>query len=147
MPDHTGTAPHYTTPCRGVKCCLQVLHDHCDEVWFCKWSPNGRLLASGSKDYTVIIWELDTNTMQLRQQKTLEGHSYGVVYLAWSPDSTKLAVCGPDDWPDVWLWDVNSGRLESKVKEIREGPIRFSSHLAECELTVVCRSLTVGRTV
>jgi len=109
-------------PCQTT----QVLHDHCDEVWFCKWSPNGRLLASGSKDYTVIIWELDTDTMQLRQQKTLEGHSYGVVYLAWSPDSTKLAVCGPADWPDVWLWDVNSGRLESKV-----------SHSGEDSLTCV----------
>lgn len=105
---------------------LQVLVDHCDEVWFCKWSPNGRLLATGSKDYTVIIWELEPETLQIRQRGMLEGHSYGVAYLAWSPDSTKLAVCGPDDCPEVWLWDVLSQRLETKV-----------SHSGEDSLTCV----------
>ena len=30
-----------------------MLAEHCDEVWICKWSPSGRYLATGSKDYTV----------------------------------------------------------------------------------------------
>ena len=105
---------------------IQVLAEHCDEVWFCKWSPNGRYLATGSKDYTVIIWEFDPETMTTRHSRVLEGHSYGVAYLAWSPDSAKLAVCGPDDCPEVWLWDVASGRLETKV-----------SHSGEDSLTCV----------
>ena len=45
-----------------------------------------RYLATGSKDATVIIWEFDPELMQLRQNKVLEEHSYGVVYMAWSPD-------------------------------------------------------------
>lgn len=108
---------------------IQVLAEHCDEVWFCKWSPNGRYLATGSKDYTVIIWEFDPETLQIRHNKVLEGHNYGVAYLAWSPDSSKLAVCGPDDCPEVWIWDVPSGRLETKV-----------SHSGEDSLTCVAWS-------
>ena len=80
---------------------MQVLGEHCDEIWYCKWSPNGRMLATGSKDYTVIIWDLDPVTLTLRHSKTLEGHSYGVAFLAWSPDSTRLAVGGPEDCPEV----------------------------------------------
>lgn len=38
---------------------LQVLNEHCDEVWYCKWSPDGMKLASGSKDNTVMIWDFD----------------------------------------------------------------------------------------
>lgn len=37
----------------------QVLNDHCDEVWFCRFSPDGLKLATGSKDTSVIIWDVD----------------------------------------------------------------------------------------
>lgn len=36
-----------------------MLNEHCDEVWYCKWSPDGSRLASGSKDNTVMIWDFD----------------------------------------------------------------------------------------
>jgi len=42
-------------PCETV----QILNDHCDEVWFCRFSPDGLKLATGSKDNTVIIWDVD----------------------------------------------------------------------------------------
>lgn len=38
---------------------IQVLSDHCDEVWIARFSPDGSKLATGSKDSTVIIWEVD----------------------------------------------------------------------------------------
>lgn len=38
--------------------------------------------------------------------KTLEGHAYGVSYLAWSPDDAYLIACGPDDCSELWLWNV-----------------------------------------
>jgi WD40 repeat protein len=38
-------------------------------VWYCKWAPNGKLLATGSKDCTVILWNFDPNTLKLSQYK------------------------------------------------------------------------------
>eukprot|EP00088_Acartia_fossae_P019152 TRINITY_DN2112_c0_g2_i2.p1 TRINITY_DN2112_c0_g2~~TRINITY_DN2112_c0_g2_i2.p1 ORF type:complete len:700 (-),score=119.52 TRINITY_DN2112_c0_g2_i2:286-2385(-) len=105
-----------TFPCETI----QVLLEHNDEVWFCKWAPNGRYLATGSKDCTVIIWKFDPKTLKLTNDKVLEGHSQGVSFFAWSPDSTKLAVCGPEDSPEVFVFDIPTGRLDKKLCNSQE---------------------------
>lgn len=51
--DHSCSKEEF--PCHTI----QVLNDHCDEVWYCKFSPDGLKLATGSKDMTVIIWDVD----------------------------------------------------------------------------------------
>lgn len=38
-----------------------ILKDHTDEVWIVKFSHNGKYLASGSKDKSIIIWEVNEN--------------------------------------------------------------------------------------
>ncbi|XP_040583152.1 WD repeat-containing protein 26 [Lepeophtheirus salmonis] len=98
-------------PCETI----QILSEHCDEVWYCRFSPDGLKLATGSKDNTVIIWDFDPLTLKLKQNKTLTGHNRGVSYFAWSPDSTRLAVCGPEDSEEVNIWDVESGKLDGKI--------------------------------
>ncbi|XP_041962888.1 WD repeat-containing protein 26 isoform X2 [Alosa alosa] len=97
----------------------QILTEHCNEVWFCKFSNDGTKLATGSKDTTVIVWQVDA-TQQLKQLKTLEGHAYGVSYLAWSPDDTYLIACGPDDCSELWLWNVQTGELRTKMTQSHE---------------------------
>ncbi|CAH2255684.1 WD repeat-containing 26 [Pelobates cultripes] len=98
----------------------QVLTEHCNEVWFCKFSNDGTKLATGSKDTTVIIWQVDPDTYQLKLLKTLEGHAYGVSYLAWSPDDNYLVACGPDDCSELWLWNVQTGELRTKMSQSHE---------------------------
>ncbi|XP_058055039.1 WD repeat-containing protein 26 homolog [Anopheles bellator] len=93
---------------------LQVLNDHSDEVWFCKFSPDGLRLATGSKDNTVIVWEVDPVKLWLQNKRSFEGHTYGVSYIAWSPDSKHFIACGPDDCPDLWIWDVEQEKLITK---------------------------------
>uniref|UniRef100_A0A8C4HV06 WD repeat-containing protein 26 n=1 Tax=Dicentrarchus labrax TaxID=13489 RepID=A0A8C4HV06_DICLA len=95
----------------------QILTEHCNEVWFCKFSNDGTKLATGSKDTTVIVWHVDT---QLKLMKTLEGHAYGVSYLAWSPDDVYLIACGPDDCSELWLWNVQTGELRTKMSQSHE---------------------------
>jgi hypothetical protein len=46
-------------PCETI----QILNDHCDEVWFCRFSPDGLKLATGSKDTTVVVWDVDPVSM------------------------------------------------------------------------------------
>ncbi|XP_049901756.1 WD repeat-containing protein 26 isoform X4 [Epinephelus moara] len=98
----------------------QILTEHCNEVWFCKFSNNGTKLATGSKDTTVIVWHVDMETHQLKLVKTLEGHAYGVSYLAWSPDDVYLIACGPDDCSELWLWNVQTGELRTKMSQSHE---------------------------
>lgn len=94
---------------------LQVLNDHCDEVWYCRFSHSGALLATGSKDSTVKIWEVNPVTLTLSHKRTLEGHSYGASFVAWSPDDSHLIVCGPEDCSDLWIWNVQMGELRVKM--------------------------------
>ena len=35
-----------------------ILQVHSDEVWDLEWSHDGKLLASASKDKSVIIWSV-----------------------------------------------------------------------------------------
>ncbi|XP_066150934.1 WD repeat-containing protein 26 isoform X1 [Euwallacea fornicatus] len=87
---------------------IQVLNDHCDEVWFCAFSPDGKKLATGSKDTNVIIWDVNPDTCKLTLRKVLEGQNYGVAYISWNPDSKHLIACGPEDSPEVWLWNLET---------------------------------------
>lgn len=112
--DHICTKEQF--PCESI----QILNDHCDEVWFCKFSNSGNKLATGSKDSTVIIWDIDMETLELRHRKTFEGHSYGVSYLTWSPDDIYLIACGPDDCSDLWIWNVQTGDLRVKMSHSPE---------------------------
>ncbi|XP_041037754.1 WD repeat-containing protein 26-like isoform X2 [Carcharodon carcharias] len=98
----------------------QILTEHCNEVWFCKFSNDSTKLATGSKDNAVIIWQVDPETHQLKLLKTLEGHTYGVSYLVWSPDDTYLIACGPDDCSELWLWHVQTGELRTKMSQSHE---------------------------
>ncbi|XP_032671548.1 WD repeat-containing protein 26 isoform X3 [Odontomachus brunneus] len=108
--DHSCSKEEF--PCHTI----QILNDHCDEVWYCKFSPDGLKLATGSKDMTVIIWDVDPETLKVTHRKTLEGHTYGVALIAWSPDSTHLIACGPEDCPELWLWNIDSPDCELRVK-------------------------------
>jgi WD40 repeat protein len=44
-----------TLPCVTI----QTLTDHTDEVWFCKFSPDGTKLATGSKDGNLHIYDVN----------------------------------------------------------------------------------------
>jgi hypothetical protein len=106
---------------------IQIISDHCDEVWFCRFSNDGTKLATGSKDSTVMIWDIDPETFKLRHKHTFEGHSYGVSYLAWSPDDNYLIACGPDDCSDLWVWNVQTGELRVKVSHSPEDSLTTCS--------------------
>ncbi|XP_016362190.1 WD repeat-containing protein 26-like [Sinocyclocheilus anshuiensis] len=80
-------------------------------------------LDSGLDDVSLLIDHMCSrshDSHQLKQLKTLEGHAYGVSYLAWSPDDTYLIACGPDDCSELWLWNVQTGELRTKMSQSHE---------------------------
>jgi ribosome assembly protein 4 len=76
---------------------------HSEAVLQCSFSPNSRILATGSGDSTVRIWDIDTET----PIHTCEGHSNWVLCLAWSPDC-KLIASGSKDC-SIRLWKADTG--------------------------------------
>ncbi|XP_059625067.1 WD repeat-containing protein 26 homolog [Cornus florida] len=85
---------------------LQILQEHCDEVWFLRFSHNGKYLASSSRDHSAIIWEVNVNG-KVSLKHRLSGHQKPVSYVSWSPDDHQLLTCGVEE--AVRRWDVSSG--------------------------------------
>jgi WD40 repeat protein len=83
---------------------------HSAQVFSVAFSPDGKKLASGSMDNTVILWDLATG----KPEKILKGHTGWVLSVAFSPDGRKLASGSRDN--TVILWDINSGRAEKILK-------------------------------
>ena len=78
-----------------------VLLGHTDAVYDVAFSPDGKLLASGSYDNTIKIWRVADAELVA----TLEGHTDQVFRVAFSPDGTSLASCGGDSQTIVWQFD------------------------------------------
>ena len=72
--------------------CLRTLEGHGGAVLACGFSPDGRLLVSGSDDGTLKLWEVRSG----KCLRTLEGHSDAVWACGFSPDG-RLLVSGSGD--------------------------------------------------
>lgn len=92
---------------------LDTLHGHTDVVYCVASSPDGKLLASGGRDRTIVLWDAATR----QKLRVLHGHSDDVNCLAFSSDGNLMVSAdeGQQDpthpEPKVILWDPASGRL------------------------------------
>ena len=84
---------------------------HISTVNICRFSPNGKYLATGSDDNTIIIWvqKLRPTTFGSTEEKIswcnhkiLRGHSGDVYDLSWNPESKYLISGSVDNYCMIW---------------------------------------------
>ncbi|MDM8515092.1 DUF1566 domain-containing protein [Desulfobacterales bacterium HSG16] len=85
---------------------------HRDHVCCVCFSPNGKFLASGSKDRSIELWDVQSG----RQILTFKGHEDHVLGVCFSPDGHFLASSSREGL--VIVWDTETGRQIRKLDEI-----------------------------
>ncbi|CAN8071044.1 unnamed protein product [Agarophyton chilense] len=88
---------------RPLSRCSASLPGHKEAVLVACFSPDCTLIATGSGDATVRLWNAAAQLPKL----SLVGHRDWVLALAFSPDSSRLASASKDG--RVWVWDVQQG--------------------------------------
>jgi len=76
-----------------------LLTGHEAEIHTVKFDPSGKLLASGSFDKKILLWDVFGDSTNFG---VLEGHKNAVLEVQWSADSTHLFSASADCTMAVW---------------------------------------------
>src|SRR5258707_60535 len=82
----------------------ETLKEHTESVQGVAFSPDGKTLASGSKDTTVKLWEVATG----KERATLKGHTGSVTAVAFGRDVETLVSASADG--SVRRWSTTTGQ-------------------------------------
>src|SRR5262249_15435790 len=91
---------------------LATLKGHANLVWCVAFLDGGRLLASGSEDRTVKVWDV---ARTLAEPDVPTVHSTTVESLVFTPDGQTLISGGSD--ARIRRWDVATGRQLAPLGE------------------------------
>ncbi len=80
------------------------LQGHKNSIRSLSFSPDGKILASGSDDKQIKLWNMETGA----EIRTLSGHDRSVISVCFSADGKILASAGKDK--KIKLWDVATGK-------------------------------------
>jgi WD40 repeat protein len=94
---------------------IYSLNGQSSVVFSLAFSPDNRLLATGSVDTTVSLWDAATGKLLC----TMEGHTRLVRAVAFSPDSRLLASGGGKN--ETKIWSASTGKLLVTLVTFNDG--------------------------
>ena len=84
---------------------VQTLQGHTQEICGLKWSPDGKMLASGGNDNIVNVWDVNGGCLH-----RLTEHRAAVKAIAWCPwQSNLLATGGGTACKSIKFWNTGRG--------------------------------------
>ncbi len=101
LPDHSRSDASDTVAALSP---VRIYGGHSGDIKATAWSPDSRLVATGSLDTTVQVWRPETGeTVQMFK------HSSGIRKVVWSPDGRYVATCTLEG--ELRIWEVSSGAM------------------------------------
>ncbi len=96
-----------------------VLGGHSNVVFSLAYSPTGGMLASGSFDESIRLWDVRSETPRCLQ--VIAAHSDPVTALSFGPDASLLASSSYDGL--IRLWDVATGQCVKTIVDDDNPPV------------------------
>ncbi|MBK8784641.1 MAG: AAA family ATPase [Anaerolineales bacterium] len=95
-----------------------TLTGHTNAVNSVRFSPDGKFAASGSNDYTVILW----NILTCQKEKVLYEHDGWVMALKFSPNGKIIASASADSTIILWNLDTQQQLYRLQLPNIGVNP-------------------------
>ncbi|XP_075686450.1 coronin-1C isoform X2 [Rhinoderma darwinii] len=103
---------------------------HTGPVLDIDWCPhNDNVVASGSEDCTVMVWQIPDNGLTLPLTEpvvTLEGHSKRVGIVTWHPTARNVLLSAGCD-NVVYVWNVGTGEAMISLEDMHYDMIYSAS--------------------
>lgn len=107
---------------------LVVQTGHFDYVLSVAFSPNGKIMASGSGDKTVKLWAVESG----KQLRAMTGHEGYITAIAFSPNGKTLVSISSSR--EIKRWSVESGQ---ELKSLDEHPVYINAKPASIDINAI----------
>lgn len=84
---------------------VMLLTGHQSAVYSMKFNPAGTIIASGSHDRDIFLWNVHGDCKNFM---VLRGHKNAVLDVQWNTDGSHIISASPDK--TVRAWDVETGK-------------------------------------
>ncbi|KAL1826999.1 uncharacterized protein LOC108205791 [Daucus carota subsp. sativus] len=91
---------------------IMLLTGHQSAVYTMKFNPTGNVIASGSHDREIFLWNVHG---ECKNFMVLKGHKNAILDLQWTTDGSQIISASADK--TLRAWDVETGKQIKRMAE------------------------------